>query len=169
MSARNLTESTVTMIRDYIKDNISTALADMRLERGDKKVQTAPPKSYFIYEGAKGLTPPAVFILADSVDLLKSQGPNAIMANVKVNISAVIEDTKEDHLTIKAYRYQDALFEILDQAQILSIDGNIKLVVIVQNAIFSPIFTQDTDKKSDVNAFRKEVVLQCDVRHFEQP
>jgi hypothetical protein len=157
------------MIKDYIKANIAGALSDVRVERGDAKVTTEPPKDYFVYERARTYQTPSVFIIADRVDLMKQAGPNSIMANVTVRVSVVIEDVKEENLSIKAWRYQDALYEVLDQAQMVSTDGNIKLIVIVQSMLFSPVFTQNTDKKATVNAFRKEVVLECDVRHFEQP
>lgn len=168
-SARNLTESTVRMVQKWIKDNIESELAKIRTERGDAKVTTEPPKDYFIYEEALTYRCPAIYTIADEVDLLKSAGPNAIMANVLMKVSVVIEDQKQDSLSIKAWRYQDALFGVLDQAQIESEDKQIKLFVIVQRARFSPTFTREKDPRDVKNAFRKEVVLECDVRHMEQP
>lgn len=171
MSAKNLTESTVNMLIQHIQSNIGPALAELRVERSDAKVTTEPPpnSSYFIYEQAVVYRPPAVFVIADSLDMMKSAGPNSIMALLKIRVSVVVEDVKMDNLTIKAWRYQDALFQVLDQAQLISTDESIKLIVIVQSATYSPAFTQDTDKRSERNTFRKEVVLECDVRHFEQP
>lgn len=169
MGARNVTESTVLLIKNHIKSNIDAALSELRVDRNDPKVTTEPPKDYFIYEMAHAYKTPAVFIIASNVDLLKSAGPNAIMANVRVNVSVVVEDTDKEKLTIKAYRYQDALFSVLDQAQIVSLNNNVKLVVVAKNFTFSPMFTMNTDARASVNTFRKEVLVECDVAHFEQP
>lgn len=168
--AKNLVESTIRLLQDHIKSNINAALVDLRAERAEPIVTTEPPlkDSYFIYERAVGYKTPAVFIIADNLDMFKSAGPNSVMALVKVRVSVVVEDVKADHCTIKAWRYQDALFEVLEQAQISSNNNDVKIVVIVQGATFSPVFTNDQDAKSARNTFRKEVVLDLDVRHFER-
>lgn len=169
--AKNIIESTVRLLQDHIRSNLAAALSDVRVERAEPIVTTEPPQrdSYFIYERAVGYKTPAVFIIADNLDMMKQDGPNSIMALVKIRVSVVVEDLKADHCTIKAWRYQDALFEVLEQAQIVSQNSDVKIVVIVQGATFSPVFTSDQDAKSPRNTFRKEVVLDLDVRHFERP
>ena len=169
MAARNVTESTVTMIRSHIKANIAAALAAVRVERADQKVTTEPPQDYFVYERAHGFKTPCVFIIVSNGDLMKSRGPNSIMATLRVNISVVVEDRDQDRLSLKAWRYQDALFEVLDNTQIVSSGGDVKLTVVPQSFSYSPSFTADNDPKSSTNTFRKEVLVECDVHHFEQP
>jgi hypothetical protein len=167
MNPLNITESTVLMLQDHVKANIALALSDLRGERADAKVTTEPPKDYFIYEAAIGYKTPCVFMIADSVDFIKSRGNNAIMADVKMRISVVVEDRNKTNLTIKAWRYQDALLKVLDQAQVVSSNNDVKIVCVVTGAAFSPVFSAEV-KGGDPNVFRKEVALECDVRHFER-
>jgi len=169
MGTRNFTESTVKMTIQYLKDNLPGILSSLRTERDDSYVTTEPPKDYFYYARSHAYKTPAVFVIADNGDLQKDAGPNAIMANIRVNISVVVEDRDQDHLTVKAWRYQDALFEALDETQIVSTDKKIKIVIVPKTFSFSPAFTMNNDARASVNTFRKEVLLECDVHHFEQP
>lgn len=165
MGARNLTESTVMMIRDLIKNNIASALVDIRAERADAKVPTPVPQNFFISDKQWAYRCPAVFIIATNVDLALSRGQNHINSKQDVTISVVIEDKDSDALTIGCYRYQDALFEILDGAQVVSADTKIKIVVKVVSVIFSETFSlQDNN-----TIFRKEVAVMLEVEHWEQP
>jgi hypothetical protein len=73
MSVHYLAETAVNEIQSLIKDNISDVLAALRTDRGDAKVSTEPPQSYFFYEEAKGYRTPAVFIIARNIDFQKEQ------------------------------------------------------------------------------------------------
>ncbi len=169
MIVYSITESSIKLVQKHLQDNIATALANLRSERNDPKVSSEPPKkdSYFIYERAVGYQPPAVFTIADDVDFQNSAGPNTVLAVVKARVSVVVEDILQDNLTVKAWRYQDALYALLNKTVLVSANEGVKIVVVVQGATFSPVFTQDTDVKSARNTFRKEVVLNCDLNHFE--
>lgn len=169
MSARSLVESSVMLLKDYLKSNIAAALAAVRAERADPVVSTEPPQSFFIYPRAMGYKTPAVFVIAEDIDMQLENGPNAIMAKSKINISVVVEDRDRERLTIKAWRYQDALHSVLDQLQLVSSSGDVKIVCRVIRCSFSPMYSKNKDEEAIENTFRKEVLLECDVHHFERP
>lgn len=170
MSARNIAESTVTLIRDEIKSKIAGALSDLRIERGDAAVSTEPPptQSYFIYEGAKAYKAPAIFVILDNIDHRLNQGQNFICSLCKVNVSVVVEDRDKTALTTKAWRYQDALHFILSRAQLESANKDVRLVIKVVKETFSPTYSDTKDSQAAQSIFRKEVLLECEVEHYEQ-
>lgn len=164
MSARHLVETASTLIRDNIKANISTALGNIRTDRADAFVTTEIPQSYYFYE-AQGYRSPVVFIIADNINFRKEErGANFISATIRYNISVLIEDRTEPYLTTKAWRYQAALHEVLDQTQLADSGSKIKVITIVKRATFSPTFTKSGESPA---LFRKEVLLECDAEIYE--
>lgn len=167
MSVQYLAETSVNEITSLIKANISAKLAALRTDRGDSKVSTEPPQSYFIYEEAKGYRTPAVFVIARSIDFQKEvYGANHTAAKIDIGVSVLVEDKDKEKLSIKAWRYQAALHEILNQAIIVVSPNKAKLFLIVKNADFSPVFTAKQAEGSS-GAFRKEVALTVEVQQRE--
>lgn len=165
MSVRFLGETTVRSIQAHIKANIATALADLRTERGDAKVSTEPPQSYFIYETAKGYKTPACFTILRDMNFQKAEmGANHITARASITVSILVEDKDREKLTIKAWRYQAALHELLDQT-ILDVTGA-KIFLIVTDAQFSPVFTADKSTGPQ-GVFRQEMALIVEAQHRE--
>lgn len=160
-----LVEKASQMIKNCIETNIAAALQLVRNDHTDQLVNTNPPQAYFFYETSKALRTPAVFIIADSMDFkLEERMANHINAETFFKISVVIEDRAEDYLTIKAWRYQAALHHVLNQTEIEDTTANVKIVITVREARFSPVFT---DSGTQPNNFRKEVSLDCKVEHYE--
>lgn len=164
MAAQNILESTVYAIKDQIENNIATYLGEVRSARTDGKVTTEPPKSYFVFEDSATYKSPAVFIIADNVDYQTSRGQNHINAKVTVYVSLVIEDRTQNLLTLKAWRYQDALHKCLDRQHLIS--GPVQNIVKVIRAELS----RDQSKKmsSTETIFRKEIMLTLDVEHYQK-
>lgn len=168
MSVRYLAETTVREVTALIKSEISDVLSQLRIDRGDAKVSTEPPQSYFIYESAKGYRTPAVFVIAQDMDFQKSvYNANHITAKVTLGVSVLIEDKDKEKLTIKAWRYQAALHQILDQRQILVSPNKAKLFLIVNNAQFSPTFSGESSGNGTAGVFRKEMALSLEVQQRE--
>jgi hypothetical protein len=170
MSARWLSEQTVLLIQKEIKNNIVTALGDVRAERSDFLVTTEPPptQSYFYYEGAKGYRCPAIFTIIDSMDMMNSErAANYINAQARVIVSVVIEDRKQDLLNIKCWRYQSALHQILHLASLTSDDGRVRLECRVARVLFGREFSDALNNDVPAGVFRKEVALHLDVDHYE--
>jgi len=166
--APHLVEKTRDLILSTIKANIAATLADVRIDRADPIVTTEPPKSYFIFDGANTYQCPAVFCVVDSIAFPEqTTGANHINAVVKMYVSVVIEDQSADKLTIKSERYQSALFEILHWATLQDVPKNVKIFVRVDRCDFSPIYTKK--RGDDMGEFRKEVSLELEVKHFENP
>jgi len=166
---RRIMEGTVIPIKNFIKAGIDQALADVRTDRGDAEVSTESPKAYFIYENPIGYRVPAIFVLGDTFDFQLSRGQNFIEGKAIVYVSALVDDRNAELLTIKAWRYQDALHQLLDQAVLDDPVHNIKNVIKVVKAEFSNTFQMKAQNPgSEKNPFRKEVMLTLEVEHFEE-
>lgn len=166
--AHKLTEATVTLIQDHIKANIAGSLAAIRSDTPDDKVTTEPPKSYFLYPKAKGYRTPAVFIIAEEFDFkVQERGANYISGSVRINVSVLLEDRNRDLLTIRCWRYQSALHQLLSQTQLTTSDNALKIITIVTRARYSPLYSNVKNEDAPEAIFRKEVLLELEVDHYE--
>jgi len=168
-SPLRIMEGTVLPIQALIQRDIAAQLAIVSADRPDNRVSMEPPKDYFIFDNAIGYRCPAIFIIGDSVDLALDRGQNFISSKNTVYVSALIEDRNADLLTLKCWRYQDALFALLDQAHIDVVGANIKNVIKVIKIEYSNTFQAKAQKPGESdNPFRKEVMLTLEVEHFEK-
>ena len=169
MATRHLVETVVDLIEEKLKAELPAALADIRINRNDNFVTMEAPRDYFIYPRAMAYRTPAVFLIGDRIDFQKREkGANHINCNIRVNITVVIEDKDAERLTTKAYRYQAALHQVLDQTQLTTVDEKQKTVVVISTATFSPLYS-NMDDPTAVNAvFRKEVGLELECFSWEQ-
>lgn len=163
MASQNILESTTDSIVEQIKNNIGTYLAEIRVDRPDGKVTTEVPVDYFIYENAIAYKTPAVFVVADSADYRLGKGPNHINAAIRMYVSIAVEDRNQRLLTLKAYRYNDALHKCLDRQHL--IDGNVLNILKVTRTDISS--TQTRKMSATDSIFRKEILLTLEVEHFE--
>jgi len=165
-SVRKLTEGAVDLLIDYINTNISAALDAVSGTYTDG-IGLENPQEYFIYPKARGLQPPCVFVIADDMDFkIAENKSNFVNAEDRINVSLIAEDTNEERLTRKVYRYQSALHMVLDEANIVSSDNLLSLKVVVYSTAISDTYGRPEDK-GEGGHFRKEVMLRCRVAHFE--
>jgi len=168
-NAAQLTERTRALILAQIKANIVAELAAIRTDRNDPSVNTDPPLKYFIFDGAHTYQCPCIFLVVDSFDVPDERvGPNHVNAVVKVYVSAVVEDREAPALTIKAERYQSALFKILHWQTFNDPTHNVKLFSRVKRCEFSPVYTKERAGEN-MASFRKEVSMELEVKHYENP
>lgn len=167
MTPEYLVEETRDLIQDTLKEEISQALAAIRGGR-DKSVTTEPPRAWFIYEGAAVLQCPAVFTVVDDASFEDQDGQNFVSMAVRMNVAVVVEDREADKLTRKAERYQAAVFRVLNKRHLQSPNGAVKLYARIARATFSPVYTKKNNS-GEGGLFRKEVVLELEVKHFENP
>jgi hypothetical protein len=171
MSAAQLTELTRDLIIDQIQNNIAAELAAIRSDRNDNTVSSEVPNltSYFIYAGAATYQCPAIFVVVDSGELQDEKlGVNYVSALLKIYVSAVVEGTHEHSVTIKCERYQAALFKILHQTLITDLTANVKFYILCKRFQFSELYTKSR-KQDNMGNFRKEVAIELEVKHFENP
>ena len=169
MATRHLVETCVRTIESTLEANIPAALTDIRINRADNFVTLEPPRDYYIYPRAMGYRTPAVFIIGDNINFQKKEtGANYINANVRVNITVLVEDKDAERLMIKSYRYQAAVHQVLDQKQFLSADNQAKFTAVIQSATFSPLYSNVDDPKSPQAVFRREIALEVDCYLYEQ-
>lgn len=166
-----LAEAAVGLIKDAIKANITDALAQVRSYWHDGKVTTEvpPTESYFIYPNAHGYRCPAIFIIDQGPHDFRqgSTQSNFINASLSINVSVKIEDRDAYKLTLKAWRYASALHSILEQANLVSSDKTVKIVVKVVRMKPGPLYTLANDEADSTAQFFKEYELYCDVEFYE--
>lgn len=164
-----LSEITRKLVMASIKAGINAELAAIRVDRDDPSVNVIPPKSFFIFDGANTYQLPAIFLVVDSGEIPEEiTGANFVNATMKLYCSAVVEATGEEALTILCERYQAALFRLLHQVTINDTDLNVKLYIRVVRFRFSEIYTKSRKQENLAN-FRKEIALELEVKHFENP
>lgn len=169
MSATQIVEKTRNLIIAHIKSNIVAELAAMRADRSDTSVNLDPPLSYFIFDGAHTYQCPAIFVVVDSAEIPDEIiGPNHVNADVRVYVTIAAEGQDEAGLTIKTDRYQAALFKVLQWQTLVDVPNNVKIKVLVKRFQFSPLYTKKRTQDNMGN-FRKEVVLELEVKHYENP
>lgn len=164
-----LTEKTRNMLMAAVKSDIAAQLAQVSTDRGDGQVSMEIPKNYFIFDGAHTYNCPALFFIVDSAEIPDERiGDNHVNAVIKVYVTCVVEDREMDYLTIKCERYGAALFRILQRRTLVDDVENVKIYSRVVRFTFSPMFTKSRkpEGKSD---FRKEIALELEVKHFENP
>lgn len=167
--ALRIMEGTVLPIRDFIKAGIAAQLAIVSADRPDAKVTLEAPKHYSIFDKIIAYQCPAIVVCGEDVDFANERGQNFIASKNTVYVSAIIEDRDAERLTLKCWRYQDALFALLDSAQIDVPGANIKNVITVTRAEYSNTFQAKAQNPGDsANPFRKEVMLTLEVEHMEQ-
>ncbi len=130
---------------------------------------TEPPQEYFIYGEAHTYQCPAVFVVIDSGEFPdQSTQTNYVSAVFKVYVSVVVEGQQEKALTIKCERYQSALFKILHETVITDSVDNVKIYTRCKRFQFSDLYTHGR-KKDNMGDFRKEVAIELEVKHWENP
>ena len=112
---------------------------------------------------------PAIFVVADSVEIPDEKtGTNMITATMKFFVSVVVEGQDAKGLTILTERYQSALFKLLHWQTLQDTNFNVKDFIRVVRFQFSPLYTK-TRKGDNMGDFRKEVSLELEIKHYENP
>lgn len=164
-------EGTVLGLIGHIKANIDDALEKLRDDRAaapnlPAKVNLTPFLEYHVYPKVIGLRTPALCVLGRTTEYLKERGQNHVNGIVNVQVSAIFQDRTAELVTFQSWRYADVLYSILDGAQILSVDGKMKNIVLVTDAQFGDAVEIKSQTDAN-NLFRKEVMLILRVEHYE--
>jgi len=167
MSALQLVETDVNLIDAWLQANIAAALTEISVYRGDNFVSMEPPHSYFHFPNAKAYRAPAVFIVPEDGDFKLSRGQNSIDMTNKINVAVVCEDKDSYRLTVKVWRYQAALTKLLYLTPLQTGDASVKIVTKVVRHVFSDIYPKPRSPGDPEQVFRKEVVVQLEVEHYE--
>jgi len=159
-----LAEGASNLIVSYIQANIASALDTAQANVGAPIVSLENPRDYFIYEQPQAYECPACFVILDDTDFkVQDRKPNSINAEDRFNIAICVEDQDADLLTRKAWRYQSALFSVMNGTTIVSNDNSLVLKSWVYRSRFSQVYSM----KESGGKFRKEVLLECNIAHFE--
>ena len=168
-TAAQLTEKARNLIINYLKSNIHAELTAIRTDRSDPTVTVQDIKEWFIYDGAHTYQCPAIFVVADSVEIQDEKtGTNAVIATMKFYVSVVVEGNDAKALTILAERYQAALYKLLQWQTLQDTNYNVKDYVRIVRMQYSPLYTKKRPG-DNIGSFRKEVSLELEVKHYENP
>ena len=165
-----LAETDVYLVKAYLSANMATALLQVATTRASTYpvVAVDPPADYFVYNHARAYRSPAVFIIPERMDFKKRERrQNHINAETRLNVTVVIEDKDAERIYLKAYRYQAALAGLLDQAELTSADGKVKIITVIENCQFSPLYSDAKNPEDPRAVFRKEVSVELAVQHYE--
>jgi hypothetical protein len=102
------------------------------------------------------------------MDFRLPRGPNYISAAHDMRVTVLLDDRNRELLTIRCWRYQAALTKLLSETQLLTLDNKVKIVTKVVKNTFSPLYTDTANPDSPQAVFRKEVVVELEVEHYEQ-
>lgn len=167
MNYPKLAEGATNLLISHIQQNIGAALDVVGAQVGIPQMSLENPKSYFIYEQPEAYECPAVFIVIDDLDFkIQDRKPNSLNAEDRFNIAICVEDQDAEILTYKAWRYQSALYAILDRTTLVATDQSLVLKCVVYRARFSQVYSR-TEGQGPGGKFRKEILLECNVTHLE--
>lgn len=167
MSSHQLTEIQIRLLDAHLQANLPASLMAVDASRSDQNVSTEPPSTYLWYPKAQGYVCPALFILAEDLPFELSEGPNFIKAKCRVVLEVVLEERNRQWLTIRCWRYQAAMSSILVNLELTSSDKLVKLKVKQIAHKFSAMYSNVQNDESDDAAFRKSVVVELEVEHYE--
>lgn len=162
-----LTEIAVQAIITQIRSNIAAELASVNTARGDDQVNLVPPQEYFFFEISESYRRPAVFVMAEDMDMELLEGANHINARHAINVTAVVEERTEKLATLACWRYQAALFKVLHLNQLAGPSLQSKIIPKVASIAYGPVYSEDTKAESADKMFLKEVSLNLNVDHWE--
>lgn len=166
MSTVNLVEVATDSILDFIKAGIGVSLNDVRVARADGLVQTPDPEDYFNFPTAPNRAP-AIMLEVQEVDFrLAEKKANFVDAAMKIMLAVVVEDRTKDLIQRNAWRYQAALYSLLNGVHIDAANARSKIVVKIKKASFGPIYNAAAENGPE-GRFRKEVILELEVEHYE--
>jgi hypothetical protein len=167
MSTHKLTEIQISLLDAHLQSNLPAALTAVDADRGDHNVGTEAPEEYLWFPKAQGYKTPALFILADDTPFEVQEGANFIKQKCRTVLEVVLEEKNRLWLTIKCWRYQAALSTCLVNLELQSPDNKVKLKVKQKSHTFTGMFTNEKNEESDEAAFRKSVVIELEVEHYE--
>lgn len=168
MASNKLIEITVELIAQNIRENIAAALAEVAADRV-LPIAIPKPLNVFTYVPVSVFRPPAIIVNGEEIDFrLGEKKANFIDAVMRINVVAICEDREGPTLQYAAYRYQAALHKILAQTHLYNADKTVHIVCKVETARFSSIYTNAQQQGNVQGVFRKEVVLELDVEHYEK-
>lgn len=166
---RKLAEGAVNLVINTIQSNIQNALdvVSSGVSGTIPQVSIENPRSYFIYEKPQAFECPSIFVIMDDLDFrISDRKANFVNAQDKIYVSACVEDQDEDRTTVKAWRYLSALHYVLDETTMTSSDNKLVLKCVVYRARFSAVYSRP-EGNGPGGKFRKEMMLECDIAHFE--
>jgi hypothetical protein len=167
MASHKLVEIAVDLIVKEVQDNIVAALAEVAADR-TKAIPIPKPTNVFAFTPVSVFRPPAIIVNAEEIDFrLGEAKANYIDALMRINVVAVCEEREGPTLQFAAYRYQAALHKILAQKHLYNQDNTVHIVCKVERARFSSIYTNAQQKDNPQGVFRKEVMLELEVEHYE--
>jgi len=156
-----MVEGAVSDLVAHLRAQLNGYIGVVYDDESDKTVNLPPVDRYYIAEGIEPLQLPAVFVVTDrSEHRLLVQ--NAAAQVHTVFVALVAEDLEVQRLQQKMWRYGRALWLALHDRSI----GDGDAIVLVRGLDYGPTL-RTVVQQAGQRAFRKDVVVRCEVQHYE--
>lgn len=166
-----LTETVADLIIQKMQSDFNPILqtADFMTYTDGISLKPIENNHYYVANTIDALELPACYVLFGNHAFQYSENQNYLISNDRCLVVITMEEVGDQSVTRMAWRYGRALFGCLNLARLVDVEGadnRIEIYLIPQ----SLAYTQEIGKKMDdrENRFRKDVVLELKIEHFEK-
>ena len=154
------------LILNYLKANMNSALGDDDIVRNDGiTLGSVDQKCFYISEIFQTLKCPACYVLVDDMKFDYTTEQNYIQGSYGLRIIMTAEDVGGDVLQKKVESYSRVLFNLLDQKELLTTDGRLKVQLVSSAIEFGDIIMRN--ETPDRKKYRRDCVYTWKVFHVE--
>jgi hypothetical protein len=162
-----LIEATVDLMKSQISTLFNAALAAPDNQYNDGiNLEPLNEDAVYISDKVQPVGMPWAFILAGSAKFDYEHNPNYLIAEIEAVIVVSSEEVGAEKMQRKAWRYQRVLYEALNQADLNSADGRLKIKIIpTRTGTTDPIATKLAEFGQK---YRSDAVLEVVIQHYEK-
>ncbi len=156
------------LVLNYLKANLNAeVLNNADYFRGDGiNIEPFNTEAFYISEAFLSIQPPACYVLRDGpMRIDNTDDPNYVQATDPFIIIVSCEDTGSDVLLQKCETYGQIVFKLLDQLDLLSTDGLVRLHLTVNEIDVSDQLAKKLGETGEI--YRQDSIIRVSAKHFE--
>lgn len=156
------------LILNYLRDNINDQIQNNADYYRDDGINIEPiiSTAFYISEKFLSVQPPALYVFQDGpMRFIYDDDPNFLEADDKFLIVISAQDVGADVLQQKCETYGQILFYLLDQQDLVTTDGRLKLHIVNESLDFSDLMAIKQGETGEI--YRRDVLLRITAKHFE--
>lgn len=156
------------LILNYLKDNINNEIKNPDYQRDDG-INIEPISSQAFYISKLfliSMQPPSVYVLKNGkMKMDYTDAPNWLRARDPFKVILSCEDVGADILEQKCETYGQILFKLLDQQDLETTDGLLKIHTVIEALDFGEEMARNSGETGEI--YRRDVILELTALHFE--